>query len=68
MAQSSSVIEVQRVCKVRLKLLESVYEHQELYVMKNLCTDILLGRDFLALHEEVVFKFGGNRKKNHCFK
>ena len=63
MAEFSSIIQIQKVCKVRLKVLESVYENWELYIMKNLCEDVLLGTDFLGLHQEVAFKFGGRRGK-----
>ena len=58
MAQSSSKFEVSKVCNVNLKLLDSVYNDVSLYVMRNLCVDILLGRDFLERHRRVVFNLG----------
>ena len=63
MAQTNNKVEVHTLCQVDLKLFGSSYKNVQLYVMKNLCVDILLGRDILGLHKQVIFKFGGNRDK-----
>ena len=63
LAQSSSKVEVQSSVEVELNLFGSSYKNTKLYIMKGLCVDVLLGRDFLALHEEVVFRFGGRRRR-----
>ena len=59
MAQSTNICNVTGVCQLNLKLLGREYFSIELFVMKNLCVDILLGRSFLELHKEVVFELGG---------
>ena len=58
MAQATSKCEVTGFCEVSLKLLGSEYRFN-LYVMDNLCVDVLLGRDFLQQHQRVVFLLGG---------
>ena len=62
MAQSSSKVQVSGLCRVDLTLLEVTYESVTLYVMKDLCVDVLLGREFLELHKSVVFNFDGNKE------
>ena len=59
MAQASNKFEVTQFCKVDVKLFGRVYEDVTLFVMKHLCVDIILGRDFLNLHKRVVFQFDG---------
>ena len=59
MAQASSRVQVTSCCKVDIKLLGATYKGVVLYVMKDLCVDIILGNDFLGLHKEVVFQFNG---------
>lgn len=63
MAEASNLIEINEVCLIDLNLHGSKYKSLKLYVMKNLCTDVLLGCDFLSLHSEVVFKFRGKQDK-----
>ena len=59
MAQETNKCDVVGACKLNIKLLGSDYTHVNLYVMENLCVDILLGRDFLERHERVIFHMGG---------
>ncbi len=60
MAQASNSAEVSSVCNIpSINLLGRCYKDVRLYVMENLCVDILLGRDFLEFHQRVVFEFGG---------
>ena len=61
MAQSSTKVEVHKICKVDINMLGHTYTGINLYVMENLCVDILLGREFMKLHKFVNFAFGGNR-------
>ena len=37
------------------------YPKTKLSVIKNLCSDVLLGLDILSRHSEVILKFGGSR-------
>ena len=59
MAQATNRVKVKGFCQVSLKFLGRTYENIVLYVMKDLCVDIILGRDFLGLHESVTFQFEG---------
>ena len=61
MAQSSNKVPITGSCKVNLMLLGMNYSDVTLYVMKDLCVEILLGRDFLELHKQVTFQFNGYR-------
>ena len=59
MAQSTSNCMVSSKCSINLILYGVEYKCVELYVMKDLCVDIILGRDFLGLHSSVIFEFEG---------
>ncbi|GFS73002.1 retrovirus-related Pol polyprotein from transposon opus [Trichonephila clavipes] len=61
MANSSMVIETEGVCKVNLKIENFTYQNVELLVMKDLCSDVLIGHDILNRHSSVEIGFGGNR-------
>ncbi|GAA55651.1 retrovirus-related Pol polyprotein from transposon 412, partial [Clonorchis sinensis] len=40
---------------------DATYERFKLCVLPNLCADVLLGHDFLGLHDKVEIPFGGQR-------
>ncbi|GFV88288.1 putative retrovirus-related pol polyprotein from transposon opus [Trichonephila clavipes] len=61
MANSSMVTETEGVCKVKLKIENFTYQKVELLVMKNLCSDVLIGHDILNRHSLVEIGFDGNR-------
>ena len=61
MARSKNKVDVTKFCYVDLVMFDVSYKRVKLYVMENLCVEILLGRDFLELHKSVIFKFNGNR-------
>ncbi|GFW38255.1 retrovirus-related Pol polyprotein from transposon opus [Trichonephila clavipes] len=61
MANSSMVTETEGVCKVNLKIENFTYQNVELLVMKNLCSDDLIGHDILNRHSSVEIGFDGNR-------
>lgn len=61
MANSSMVTEIVGSCRVNLRLDEFYYADVELLIMKDLCTDILIGHDILGKHSSVVVGFDGNR-------
>ena len=50
-------------CAVDLMLHNQKYSHVDLGVMQGLCTDVLLGGDFQAQHERVVFQHNGSKSK-----
>ena len=37
----------------------------EMYILKNLFTDLILGKDFLRKHKQVIFHFNGNENTLH---
>ena len=37
------------------------YQQVSVEIMKNLCTDLLLGSDFQSQHKRVVFQYNGSR-------
>ena len=61
MAQVHNQARISKVARVRLCVLGNTYEDINLHVMRNLCADILLGLDFLKLHNQVIFKLRGPR-------
>ncbi|GFW61781.1 retrovirus-related Pol polyprotein from transposon 297 [Trichonephila clavipes] len=61
MANSSMVTETEGVCKVNLKIENFTYQNVELLVMKDLCSDVLIGHDILSRHSSVEIGFDGNR-------
>ena len=46
-------------CVVQLGVGERDYPDQKLYIMKNLCVDVILGLDWQARHKSLTFKFNG---------
>ncbi|GFV22570.1 putative retrovirus-related pol polyprotein from transposon opus [Trichonephila clavipes] len=61
MANSSMVTEIEGFCKVNLKIENFTYQNVELLVMKDLCSDVLIGHDILNRHSSVEIVFDGNR-------
>ncbi|GFV33825.1 hypothetical protein TNCV_1069321 [Trichonephila clavipes] len=61
MANFSMLTETEGVCKVNLKIENFTYQNVELLVMKDLCSDILIGHDILNRHSSVEIGFDGNR-------
>ncbi|GFX64638.1 retrovirus-related Pol polyprotein from transposon opus [Trichonephila clavipes] len=57
MANSSMVTETEGVCKVNLKIENFTYQNVELLVMKDLCSDVLIGHDILNRHSSVEIGF-----------
>ncbi|GFU83676.1 retrovirus-related Pol polyprotein from transposon opus [Trichonephila clavipes] len=61
MTNSSMVPETEGVCKANLKIKNFTYQNVELLVMKDLCSDVLIGHDILNRHSSVEIGFDGNR-------
>ncbi|GFT77142.1 retrovirus-related Pol polyprotein from transposon opus [Trichonephila clavipes] len=55
------VTETEGVCKVNLKIENFTYQNVELLVMKDLCSDVLIGHVILNRHSSVEIGFDGNR-------
>lgn len=60
MASTSLNSEINEVCLAKLELSGHVYEDVKLYVMKNLCADVIIGHDILRNHSSLEMTFGGN--------
>lgn len=59
MAQGSTTCQITKFCEVDISLMGNKYHQVKLYVMKNMCNDIILGQDFLQEHQRVIFEFKG---------
>ena len=62
MASSSLFSTVDGSCHVDLKLQGHVYTNARLLVMKNLCTDVIIGHDILSTHSSLEMRFGGSNE------
>ena len=47
------------MCQVNLKLLGQEYKSVSVTVLKNLISDVILGRDFMTQHQSINIHFGG---------
>ena len=47
------------VCYVDICLNDRTYRNVELFVLKQLCSELLLGKEFLQKHKRVVFELNG---------
>ena len=61
MADSSVSSKIKGQCFVDITLQNRKYENVKLYVLDNLCADVILGQDFMKQHESIVFNFGGSK-------
>lgn len=59
MATSSSKSELKGFCMVKLVINGTEYPAFRLYVLSDLCADVILGQDWQSLHESVTIKYGG---------
>ena len=59
MATTSLTENIYGCCNVDITVNGSNYSSVKLRVLKNLCTDILLGQDFQSLHKQVIFRLEG---------
>ena len=59
MASTSLEQTSSRKCDVLIELNGQPYPKMQLYIMPDLCTDVLLGLDFQTKHERVILEYGG---------
>ena len=62
-AQASVKRQVIGVCYSDIKLNDRVYKNVELYVLKDLCSQMLLGKDFQQKHKRIVFETNGPERE-----
>lgn len=60
MAESSLKVNVIGYVIVNICLHNSRYDNIKLAVLKNLCTDVILGQDILRQHKSLIVEFGGS--------
>ena len=61
MASQSLTTEVSGFCHVQLSVKDCVFSKFKFFVLPNLCTNIILGLDFLSQHESVTLKYNGDK-------
>ena len=59
LATSNSYSKSLGMCQVNLKLLGQEYKSVSVTVLKNLITDVILGRDFMTQHQSINIHFEG---------
>ena len=62
MASSSLKSSIKGQCIVDLNLLGEWYPDVKLSVLPHLCSDIILGQDFMSQHSTISFAFRGSKK------
>lgn len=60
MANSSLCTQIKGQCKVDLKVAEHSYNNIYLLIMKNLCSDVIIGHDVLNNHSTLEIAFDGS--------
>ena len=59
MASTQHQVDVAGQCVVKLRVGDEEYADCKLSVMDDLCAPVLLGHDFLGVHDSVCLPFGG---------
>ena len=62
MASSSLNAPVKGQCTVNINLLGEWYTNVKLEILPDLCSEVILGRDFMRQHSSVNFYFGGHKE------
>ena len=63
MASSEKQTVSKYFCIQNIELNGQIYENVRLNVLKDLCTDVIIGQDFMKQHSSVEFLFGGEKDK-----
>ena len=61
LADASVKTKVDGTCVVNFRMKNRNYKDMKLFVLDNLCADVILGQDFMKQHKSVVFEFGGDQ-------
>ena len=59
MASTEFSTDFQGYCFINLKMLNETYQKFKIFVLSNLCTDIIVGQDIMKHHDRVNITFGG---------
>jgi hypothetical protein len=60
MASTNLTVEIKGFCYLDLTINGRYYQQMKLLILQNLCSDIILGHDFMKQHDSVNFSFGGS--------
>lgn len=58
----SNVSRVNGVCHATIRIKDHIYRQQPLYVIKDLCADVIIGHDILKHHSSLELQFGGDKE------
>ena len=61
MASGSQSCKIVGKVSVDFEISDHVYKNVKLFIMNDLCIDIILGLDFQSQHESVTLKLGGKK-------
>ena len=61
MASTSFATKIKGICRVNLQFQDRSYNDYRLTVLSDLCSDIILGQDFMREHESLTLNFGGDK-------
>ena len=59
MATSSLKVKMQGYCKADITLNGRLYPNRTLYILSNLCVDVILGQNWQSQHESITIEYGG---------
>ena len=66
MASSTLTSTIRGKCVASITMNGGVYNNVPLFILPDLCSDVILGRDFMRQHSEVTFRFEGARPPLVC--
>ena len=61
MAATDHTSEIVGTCQTTIAYKDNTYSNFQLSVLKSLCCDVILGLDFMRLHDSIEVKLGGER-------
>ena len=67
MASLEHQSKIEDSCLVKLGIQDQKYNDVHLFIMNKLCTDIILGQDFLKQYKSVEITFGGSEPTLHAY-
>ncbi|XP_014366187.2 uncharacterized protein LOC106717015 [Papilio machaon] len=62
LASKKNCSHVDGYCTATIKLCEHTYKQKSLYILEDLCADVIIGHDILQDHSSVEIEFGGPAK------
>ena len=66
MASISLTKQIKGYCLGNIRIRNNDYKRIKLFILEDLCTDIILGQDFMSLHKSFQINFDGDRPAFVC--